>query len=743
MLVVGKWEYSSRQARFERQADNLVNALQRNLDRYVQITRFLGGFYDSSSSISSEQFQLISQNILPYNRNIVGVGWAPRVSKLKRASDRAEHFPIIYIEPKEQKPPLVLGYDLYSQSQHQAAIEKVKKTGVIVQTRLDQNTSSFIIYRPLYDSNSLDATLENFELSFRGVVFTVYQLKDMVETSIKANELNQFDFYLYNSPLDQLQSSLMKPSLNSGKYFLLSYNDRTQQIRENGQTANLEGFKEQSCPFDREWFKCLRTLNIAKDEWSILILPRSELATNQGSAMLTFAIGLVATTALVIYLWMSLQLQKSYTTLEQVNQDLEQANQNLEQANQNLEHRVVERTAELQAAKEAAETASVAKDRFLINISHELRTPLNIILGYAQILLRSHNLDPAQILGLRIVKQSGNDLLTLINDILDFSKIKASKIELCLSEFHLSNFLEEIVGIAEMQAKQKDLIFRYESLGNLDIGIRTDEKRLRQVLLNLLGNAVKFTHRGEVTFKVSVIAGVNLSGSFTRTNIRFEVIDTGIGISPEQIEKIFHPFEQVTDWQSPVAGTGLGLSISQQVLKLMGSQIKVESQLGKGSTFSFDLTFDLVKFVKEIKPHRNNRYIGYKGKKRQILIVDNRKENRLLLLNILEPLGFKVIEASNGQEGLEIARSQRPDLILTDLLMPIKTGLTMVLDLRQILEFKNIPIISFSASHSKILKQQSHSVGCNAFIPKPIDEKKLLALLEQYLHLKWVFDFVE
>ncbi|MDJ0717927.1 MAG: ATP-binding protein [Prochloraceae cyanobacterium] len=401
-----------------------------------------------------------------------------------------------------------------------------------------------------------------------------------------------------------------------------------------------------------------------------------------------------------------------------------------------------ERTVELEEAKEAAEAANQAKDNFLINISHELRTPLNSILGYTQMLLRAPNLDRSQQLDLRIVKQSGNHLLTLINDILDFSKTRADKMELSLSQLDLLPFLSEIVGMFQGGADEKGISLRYESVGELPKGIIADSKRLRQVLLNLLGNAVKFTEFGEVIFKVSLVGNLAKSNVANPKTIRFEVIDTGIGMNKDVLEKIFQPFEQAGNNTNRSKGTGLGLSISQKLVELMGSKIQVSSQLGRGSTFWFDVAFDVVeiKVDKQIQLERNpSQILGYKGNTRQILIIDDRAENRDLLLKILKPLGFELAEATNGQEGLEIAISMKPDIILTDLLMPYKTGVTMVSDLRQIPELKDTPVIALSASTLEIMEKKSLSVGCNLFLPKPIDEEKLLAYLQEFLNLEWVY----
>ncbi len=275
----------------------------------------------------------------------------------------------------------------------------------------------------------------------------------------------------------------------------------------------------------------------------------------------------------------------------------------LEGSFKDLENRVEERTAQLQEAKEIAESANQAKGQFLAHISHELRTPLSSILEYAKVLQRDRNLYSRQVEGLKVVEQSGNHLLTLIDDILDFSKTEASKMELYPSECYLPTFLEGIAGIINLRAIKKAILFKCETEDNVATGVEVDSKRLRQVLINLLGNAVKFTDRGEVTLRVSVIDRIEASpiNPLPQQIIRFEVSDTGIGISPQQLEKIFQPFEQIGNRENYTKGAGLGLTISQQLVELMGGSLKVMSELGKGSTFWFDLTLPVVEVVAEAK----------------------------------------------------------------------------------------------------------------------------------------------
>ena len=422
-------------------------------------------------------------------------------------------------------------------------------------------------------------------------------------------------------------------------------------------------------------------------------------------------------------------------------QQLRESFDKLARTNEELEERVRQRTLELSESKEAAEVANRAKSEFLANMSHELRTPLNGILGYAQILDLSNTITREERKGISVINQCGSHLLMLINDILDLSKIEARKMKLHPTEFHFPSFLRGVSEICRIKAEQKQVAFLYEIDGEIPAGISADEKRLRQVLINLLGNAIKFTDEGSVKLIVKSQKTTE-DASSQLYQIRFQVEDTGVGMTPKQIEKIFLPFEQVGSAHKQSEGTGLGLTITHSIIAMMNSELKVQSEVGQGSTFWFDAELlaapDWVKISAKLP---KGKIIGYKGTPVTILAVDDHWENLAVLVNLLKPLGFKVLEAHNGQEGLDKAIAHHPDLIISDVAMPIKDGYEMMRELRQQRAgLDAIPVIISSASVFDSDRHESFVAGANEFLPKPIQADSLLEALSKMLDLEWCHD---
>ena len=388
-----------------------------------------------------------------------------------------------------------------------------------------------------------------------------------------------------------------------------------------------------------------------------------------------------------------------------------------------------ETESELMKAKKIAEFASEAKNEFIANMSHELRTPLNAIMGYCQLFQNDSNLSDKQKEGLEVVNKSSQHLLNLINDILEISKIEAGKMELVNGEFNLKLLLSNIVDILELKAREKDISFNYNFSDNIPDGVIGDEKRLKQILLNICGNAVKFTQKGEVNFSVKR----------KDNDICFQIQDTGIGIPETKYNEIFLPFQQVQDNKSFVEGTGLGLSISKKLVNMMGSNIHLKSQLNTGSTFWFCINLPEKKVQKATISKMKQQIIGFKGDPKTIIVADDNDTNRILLDQLLSRIGFQIKLAKNGLEAFELAKEIKPDVIFMDLLMPVMNGFEAVKKIRQIDSCKNTLIIALSANVFDATIEKSYEAGCDSFIPKPFNKELIFELLSNKLNIVWVY----
>jgi len=448
--------------------------------------------------------------------------------------------------------------------------------------------------------------------------------------------------------------------------------------------------------------------------------------------------------------------------IAQLESDLERRNRELEQANAELEaknEQLQEAKEAAEAAKEEAETANRAKSIFLANMSHEIRTPMNAVLGYAQILQRDTELLPRQRDAIDTIENSGNHLLALINDVLDISKIEAGRLELQETDFDLNALIDGISAMFQIRCEREGLTWRVEGLGENRLLVHGDEGKFRQVLINLLGNAVKFTESGGVTLRIThaQLDARLQSGKAGHPPTeagrpvgwyRFEVRDTGVGITPEMQAKIFEPFQQ-SEEGGRKGGTGLGLTISKRYIELMGGELSLQSEVGVGSNFFFTLPLSPLRddttsdVLDQTSRYSKVRRLA-EGYTIKALIADDTKVNRDVLSRMLTDIGAEVIEAENGQQAVEMVRASQPDIVFMDIRMPVMDGLEAARRLFDEFDRRGASpyrpkIVAISASTLRHEEEEYFQAGFDDFISKPFRFERLCECLANMFSVEYEY----
>ena len=408
-----------------------------------------------------------------------------------------------------------------------------------------------------------------------------------------------------------------------------------------------------------------------------------------------------------------------------------------------------QQSAELEKAKDSAEAANRAKSEFLANMSHELRTPLNAILGFTQLMSRDSMLSAENRSNLEIINSSGQHLLGLINDVLEMSKIEAGRLKLNAGCFDLIALLARLEEMFCLKASNKQLQLHFELAPDLPRYISTDERKLRQVLLNLLGNAVKFTERGQVTLRAWADPGLKgrtqidllPNGPSPTATLHFEVEDTGVGIAPEEMATLFSAFVQTRSSQMAQEGTGLGLAISRRFVQLLGGDITIESTRGQGSLFRFEIAAKLAQASDLPTVLPVQRVVGLVPNQPiyRLLVVEDQLENSQLLLKLLVPLGFEVRQAENGKEAIAIWQHWQPHLILMDMRMPVMDGYAATQQIKTRAQAEAPIIIAVTGSAFEEDRAAIIAAGCDEFLRKPFHPDEMLALLAKHLGVQYLY----
>lgn len=713
-----------------------------------------------------DQSNSLSQNgVLALHEDEQGVLWLGTGGGLNRFDPATETF--IHYHRSDGLPNEVINGIL---EDNQGRLWLNTNQGI---SRFDPRTETFRNYDVNDGVQATESNVKAFfesrdgEMFFGGVNGLNSFYPDQVRDNPQPPPVVITDFQLFNEPVKIGGDSLLSRAIHSTEALTLSYQDYVFSFEfaalsytlpdKNQYAFKLEGF-------DRDWNyrnasnRFVTYTNIPPGEYVFQVKgSNNDGVWNETGASMTITITppwwetlWFRGGAIVVGVGMvASAFRWRVNTIEAQKRQLEvrvaQRTEELRLTNEQLQQEIIVR----KQAEEDAAAANRAKSEFLANMNHELRTPLNAILGFTQVMRRVPGRLPEEQENLEIIARSGEHLLALINDVLDMAKVEAGQTGLNRQSFDLYQLLDDLEALFNLRAREKGLRFTIEGAPDLPPYIHADEGKLRQVLINLLGNAIKFTDTGQVTLRVSrgeIPDGKQnpISNSLLPTPyclLRFEVEDTGPGLAPAELDKVFEPFVQAMAGERAREGTGLGLAISRKFVELMGGQIGVTSVVGQGSTFWFTLPVEAAAAPESSLRQPSREVIGLAPGQPpvRVLVVEDRLENRLLLTKLLRRVGFEVREAPNGREGLALWREWQPQLIWLDMRMPVMDGYETARHIKSSLDGPATVIIALTASAFEEERSVVLAAGCDDFVRKPFQEADIFEKMAKHLGVNFVY----